>query len=229
MQRLSAATKPVPSALTTLLENDPKNTNKQYSVALQVQHNLQYQQQWTSLTLHTSCNLQVAGGQFNSQILSRPILSGLPPMRLYIHPDEMVAHISLERKKEKDRLKHQESNQRNDNEMDRKTEEDTTESRGSYQNHMCSFHKNTTESAIDIPQREWVIPTRIHEPWTLSRLAAIFDKIEDVPPESDGKERVTGPVQHWPRSKRVILAIVGDDSTVVYYIVHEGLVKPRQN
>ena len=29
--------------------------------------------------------------------------------------------------------------------------------------------------------------------------------------------------------KRVLLAAVDDDSTVVYYIVHDGLVKPRQN
>jgi len=29
--------------------------------------------------------------------------------------------------------------------------------------------------------------------------------------------------------KRVLLATVSDDSTIVYYIVHEGLVKPRQN
>ncbi len=29
--------------------------------------------------------------------------------------------------------------------------------------------------------------------------------------------------------KRVLLATVGDDSTVVYYIVHDGIVKPRQN
>lgn len=29
--------------------------------------------------------------------------------------------------------------------------------------------------------------------------------------------------------KRVLLATVSDDSTTVYYIVHDGLVKPRQN
>lgn len=29
--------------------------------------------------------------------------------------------------------------------------------------------------------------------------------------------------------KRVLLATLDDDSTVVYYIVHDGIVKPRQN
>ncbi len=29
--------------------------------------------------------------------------------------------------------------------------------------------------------------------------------------------------------KRILLAILDDDSTIAYYIVHDGLVKPRQN
>lgn len=29
--------------------------------------------------------------------------------------------------------------------------------------------------------------------------------------------------------KRILLATLDDDSTVVYYIVHDGVVKPRQN
>ena len=29
--------------------------------------------------------------------------------------------------------------------------------------------------------------------------------------------------------KRMLLATVDDDSTVVYYVVHDGIVKPRQN
>ena len=86
-----------------------------------------------------------------------------------------------------------------------------------------------TEIVIDDPQREWVIPTHVHEPWTLGRLAAIFDNMEDVPPEPGEGIDVTAKKKIWPRTKRAILAIIADDSTVVYYIVHEGLVKPRQN
>ena len=32
-----------------------------------------------------------------------------------------------------------------------------------------------------------------------------------------------------PQPKRLLLATLDDDSTVVYYIVHDGIVKPRQN
>jgi tRNA-splicing endonuclease subunit Sen15 len=33
----------------------------------------------------------------------------------------------------------------------------------------------------------------------------------------------------WRTTKRLLLATLDDDSTVVYYIVHDGIVKPRQN
>ncbi|KAK6204931.1 tRNA-splicing endonuclease subunit Sen15 [Scheffersomyces amazonensis] len=33
----------------------------------------------------------------------------------------------------------------------------------------------------------------------------------------------------YQRPKKIIIAIVNDDSTVVYYNIHDGLVKPRQN
>ena len=33
----------------------------------------------------------------------------------------------------------------------------------------------------------------------------------------------------WRTTKRVLLATVDNDSTVVYYIIHDGIVKPRQN
>lgn len=38
-------------------------------------------------------------------------------------------------------------------------------------------------------------------------------------------------VNEWREKspKRVLLATLDDDSTVVYYIVHDGIVKPRQN
>ncbi len=31
------------------------------------------------------------------------------------------------------------------------------------------------------------------------------------------------------RGKRVLLATIQDDSTIVYYFIHDGIVKPRQN
>lgn len=80
-------------------------------------------------------------------------------------------------------------------------------------------------------EREWVLPTHIREKWTLRGFAGVFDAVGEEPPgEGDEKEREVGTAEgRRMGGKRVLLAVVGDDSTVVYYIVHEGIVKPRQN
>lgn len=88
-------------------------------------------------------------------------------------------------------------------------------------------------------EREWVLPTHLREKWSLRKFAEVFDGIGDVPPEPDGEEvegRVgnggeegKGKTQRRRAGKRVLLATLDTDSTIVYYIVHEGIVKPRQN
>lgn len=86
-------------------------------------------------------------------------------------------------------------------------------------------------------EREWVLPTRLREKWTLRRFGEVFDGVAEEPP---GNEEMTGAGEDGEGEgekvkgkrrggKRVLLATVGDDSTVVYYIVHDGIVKPRQN
>ncbi|KAF2139416.1 uncharacterized protein K452DRAFT_289974 [Aplosporella prunicola CBS 121167] len=122
------------------------------------------------------------------------MLSGLPPRRLYTHPDEQVALLKA----------------------------------------------GVAEPA---PQREWVLPTQLREAWTLGRMADVFAGVCVVPEpigagigkEGEGKEwewKDAEEEEHerkWRTAKRVLLAVVEDDSTVVYYLVHDGLVKPRQN
>ena len=230
MQISTATEVPSLSATTKLLKNSPFNDTGRYNVALQVQHNLQYQQQWTSLTIHASDDSQVAVGKSFSH-LSHPIISGLPPTRLYVHPDEMVAHVTSEqmRKKNKHKLKEQALQHDKIGTPNEKGTKDKIELKDNDQNSTTELDRSGTESVIDIPQREWIIPTRVHEPWSLSRLAAIFDNIESVPPEPGDEENATVRGESWPRTKRAIMAIVDDDSTVVYYIIHEGLIKPRQN
>lgn len=71
-----------------------------------------------------------------------------------------------------------------------------------------------------------MLPTHVREKWTLRDLAGVFDAVGEVP--SGGEGDGTGG-KGRRGGKRVLLAVVGDDSTVVYYIVHEGIVKPRQN
>ena len=60
---------------------------------------------------------------------------------------------------------------------------------------------------------EWVLAVHLSEEWSIAQFAAVFDSINDS----------------GPGGKRLVLATYHNDSTVVYYIMHEGMVKPRQN
>ncbi|PHH71930.1 hypothetical protein CDD80_4898 [Ophiocordyceps camponoti-rufipedis] len=100
----------------------------------------------------------------------RPLIRGLPPQRLYLHPDDQVLALASEHVTG-GKLHHQ-------------------------------------------PEFEWVLPLHLSEAWSLANFATVFKSVTMV------DSTVT---------KRVLLAIVHSDSTVVYYIMHQGIVKPRQN
>lgn len=84
-----------------------------------------------------------------------------------------------------------------------------------------------------------MLPTHIKEKWTLKRFARVFDGLSVVPPgdqgdvedEEDAEEEksVGDPWQGDNRLKRLLLSTLDDDSTVTYYVMFDGLVKPRQN
>lgn len=131
-------------------------TNPVSDVTSNVLANLEYQHDWTSLKIHGTSG-------------SRPLIRGLPPRRLYIHPDDQIAALT-----------HEEA---------------------------------TGKSVTQSPEYEWVLAVHTEEKWTLRGFAAVFDSIEHI----------------GPREKRILLATVHNDSTVVYYLMHEGMVKPRQN
>ena len=91
---------------------------------------------------------------------------------------------------------------------------------------------------VQQPEREWVLPTHLSERWNLRVFAALFDEIDTLPPADNADERdkddqfdcqVGKKWRGHQRQKRVLLATLHDDSTVVYYIMHDGIVKPRQN
>ncbi|MDI1486935.1 MAG: hypothetical protein OHK93_006197 [Ramalina farinacea] len=160
------------------------------ALAREVQHNLLHQHNWTSLRIHTSSPL-------SHEPLPRPLVSGLPPHRIYVHPDEQIEELK----------------------------------------------QGLKEEDVGV-EREWVLPTRLKEKWSLRRFGEVFDGISEEPAAStpdetqeEEEEEAAMPVQthvnvkHGKRrgGKRLLLATVGDDSTVVYYIVHDGIVKPRQN
>ncbi|KAH7412160.1 tRNA-splicing endonuclease subunit Sen15 [Phaeosphaeria sp. MPI-PUGE-AT-0046c] len=159
------------------------------SLALQIQHNLQYQHHWSDLHVHTHSPL-------TNEPLPRPLVSGLPPQRLYVHPDEQVELLK---------------------DADRKRKANKAGG-------------ETGALQVDVePELEWVLPTRLNEKWSLRRLAEVFDAISSVPPSSTATVHQDPPKNPWRTTKRVLLGTVDSDSTVVYYFVHDGVVKPRQN
>ncbi|KAF4120240.1 hypothetical protein GMORB2_3041 [Geosmithia morbida] len=126
------------------------------NVILTVVRNLEDQHDWTDLEIRDTLG-------------NRPLIRGLPPRRLYTHPDDQVAALNHEHK--------------------------------------------TGERLFQDPEHEWVLAVRLSEKWTVGRFAEVFDSIDEA----------------GPRSKRIVLATVHNDSTIVYYLMHEGMVKPRQN
>jgi tRNA-splicing endonuclease subunit Sen15 len=185
----------LPSPLQSLIQDEqlqaePSHLPSLHSLARQIHHNLEYQHYWKDLTVHATSPL-------TNELLPRPLLSGLPPQRLYVHPDEQIELL-----KDADRAR--------------------------------KARKEGDAGALEVkaePEREWILPTRLSEKWTLRRLAAIFDAITMLPPEKEsGPEgKQDRPANSWRTTKRIVLASVDTDSTVVYYIVQDGVVKPRQN
>lgn len=179
-----------PSPIQSLIEEDTGSKTHApalHSLATQIQHNLQYQHNWTDLKVYTHSPL-------TNELLPRPILSGLPPNRLYIHPDEQIELL-----KAADRARKA------------KKEEDT--------------------GALEVkaePELEWILPARLSEKWTLRRLAEVFAALP-APSEPEPKSGEKKEEKSWRKTKRLVLATVDTDSTVVYYIIQDGVVKPRQN
>jgi tRNA-splicing endonuclease subunit Sen15 len=154
-----------------------------HKLAESILYNLEYQHDWTVLSIHTTSTI-------TNLPLSRPMISGLPPKRVYIHPDEQVEVLKAE-------------------------------------------HEHG-EKIPQIPEREWVLPTYLYEKFSLATFAKVYDSIETVPegarsPAQNDSDLIGHKWQNENRQKRILLATVHNDSTVVYYIMHDGTVKPRQN
>lgn len=76
-------------------------------------------------------------------------------------------------------------------------------------------------TAAALVQREFVLPVDLREKWSPRKMAEVFDALPEGFWGLDGKGVV--------RRKRLLMGVVSEDSTVVYYFVHDGIVKPRQN
>lgn len=81
---------PVASGLSTFIESQSKaigHISAQHVLALQVQYDLQYQHDWTSIDIHMHSGLSSSS---DAPLLPRPLLSGLPAHHVYVHPDDQV-------------------------------------------------------------------------------------------------------------------------------------------
>lgn len=176
---MPAATSTSDSALEVLLQHDESKKDSAHAeylhdLALQILHNLQYQHRWTDLTVHT--RLSESAG-----LLPRPLISGLPPKRLYVHPDEQAELLKQQSRPTGDRLTLASSEKDGEDEV----------------------------NLLEKPVMEWVLPTHLKEKWSLRRFAEVFDALAR-PNEDTSKP--------WTAHKRIVLATVQDDSTVVYYV-----------
>lgn len=86
----------------------------------------------------------------------------------------------------------------------------------------------SSSSSSAVPTREYVLPMDLREKWTLRQMAAVFDALPPLPAPPDGSENGRGEWENKDK-KRLLMAVVGEDSTIVYYFIHDGVVKPRQN
>ncbi|WYZ40314.1 hypothetical protein EsH8_IV_000655 [Colletotrichum jinshuiense] len=140
--------------------------------------NLQDQHDWTDVEVRN-----------DGKPRPRPIITGLPPSRLYMHPDEQIEALEVE--------------------------------------------QTTGKRPNQAPEYEWVLPVHLSEQWTLGSFATIFDSLDALPHQiSPTLSSDAASKRDWrgaDRQKRLLLAVVHDDSTVSYYLMHEGIVKPRQN
>lgn len=72
-----------------------------------------------------------------------------------------------------------------------------------------------------------MLPVSLREKWSLRKWAEVFDAL----PEMDGDEGGDGDADGGKEKegKKLMMGVVSDDSTVVYYVVGEGIIKPKQN
>lgn len=150
------------------------------NLAETIAYNLKYEHNWADVHVHFTSPLDPL------QALPRPLISGVPHTRIYVHPDEQIENLVREKRGEK---------------------------------------------IDDVLEREWVLPSYLREKWSLRRFAGCFDAVDEEPPAGDAgiETALQTPGRQRRGGKRMLLATLGDDSTVVYYVVHDGIVKPRQN
>lgn len=66
----------------------------------------------------------------------------------------------------------------------------------------------------EINNHEIVLPINLSTKLTVSKLDSLFKELE---------------VKLSTRPKRIVVGIINEDSTIVYYFIHDGVYKPKKN
>lgn len=221
---------PAPSALSNLIATSgtgiPQQQQQQHSparaIALQVLHNLQHQHFWTDLVFHDVADTSSKQQQQQQHAPLPPppplILSGIPPQKVYIHPDEQISLLEQGVTPVPDR---------------------------EYVLPTCQGEKWTLRrlsAVMDLLPLPLPQPENQRQPASPSPSSSPQSKTrEEVSPSANASVSQTtrnddGGHQNHPAKRNdnhLLLAMVntgmGGDGTVAYYVVLDGHVKPRQN
>ncbi|PYH79974.1 hypothetical protein BO82DRAFT_122652 [Aspergillus uvarum CBS 121591] len=207
-----------PTTTTTTPPSPNLNLNpKTSALTLQVLHNLQHQHLWTSLQIHElPSTFPAAAASTESDPPNHiNLISGIPPHRLYTHPDEQFYLLERGLREE-------------DLELERMFVLPTV------QGHTWSLRRlagvfdalPALEDSGDVGEED--DDEGEGEDGDRTNSSSKADKLKEYYAYRK-QARVT---REWG-GKRMLLAMVdrqmGGDSTVVYYVVQDGAVKPRQN
>ncbi|KKZ58461.1 hypothetical protein EMCG_00952 [[Emmonsia] crescens] len=219
---------PSPSALTTL--TTPTSQNPIASLTTQIFHNLQYQHRWTALRIHDPYTL--------SPTQRMPLISGLPPQTLYTHPDEqayMLEHgisiddVPAEREWVIPTAQGQVWSLRRLAEcFDALPLPDSKHGDGDADADAGTDAGTDMNMDMGKDGDGGASKTKSGEVTKEKKKKAKKQSEEEIFAEYERRKRG----KEWG-GKRALMAMVnrgiGGDGTVVYYVVLEGSVKPRQN
>ncbi|KAK2776318.1 hypothetical protein FQN52_003509 [Onygenales sp. PD_12] len=204
---------PAPSSLTTLTSTSTTTpSTPQTSLTTQILHNLAHQHRWTALQTHPPHTL--------SPTQHTPLISGQPPQTIYTHPDEqafMLEHgISVD-------------DVPTDREWVIPTAQGQSWSLAGLAGCFDALPDTTISKGAGNNDDEEEPEEEMKERWRVGKEKGGKSK-EEILVEYERRKR--GGSTEWG-GKRALLAMVnrgmGGDGTVVYYVVLEGSVKPRQN
>jgi tRNA-splicing endonuclease subunit Sen15, fungi type len=203
---------PQPSALSKL-QNLHYAKSSLSALPLEILHNLQFQHSWTDLQLHFITSegyIRAVSRQIKQEMTQIPSQSPTPSSprmqlndRIYLISGLPPRHTYLH---------------------------------PDFQTLLIRSH---IEEKKVLVQREWVLPMSLGDKPTLKRFCGIFDALparEQFQLQRNAEGSTGSELSKWKDVKRVLLGMVsncgidgGGDGTVVYYIMQEGEVKPRQN